>query len=80
MASNGSAAAGAPLVIDCDTCVMRRTNACRDCVVTFLIDGEGRSGGGRSGSAVVVDVAELRALRLLAEQGLVPSLRHRTSA
>ena len=80
MDTNGSAAADAPLVIDCDTCVMRRTNACRDCVVTFLIDGQGRAGGGRSTDAVVIDVAELRALRLLADQGLVPSLRHRTSA
>ena len=58
------------ITIDCDTCVMRRTDTCRDCVVTFLESIEGRS-------AVVVDVAELRALRLLADQGLVPRLRHR---
>ena len=58
------------ITIDCDTCVMRRTDTCRDCVVTFLESIEGRS-------AVVVDVAELRALRLLADQGMVPRLRHR---
>ena len=58
------------ITIDCDTCVMRRTDTCRDCVVTFLESIEGRD-------AVVVDVAELRALRLLADQGLVPRLRHR---
>ena len=60
----------ADLTIDCDTCVMRRIDTCRDCVVTFLESIEGRS-------AVVVDVAELRALRLLADQGMVPRLRHR---
>ena len=81
MATNGSASAEAPLVIDCDTCVMRRTGVCRDCVVSFLLDGQGRSvGGGRHTDAVVVDAAELRALRLLADQGLVPALRHRSSA
>ena len=58
------------ITIDCDTCVMRRTDACSDCVVTFLESIEPRT-------AVVVDVGELRALRLLADQGLVPRLRHR---
>jgi hypothetical protein len=58
------------ITIDCDTCVMRRTDACNDCVVTFLESIEPRT-------AVVVDVGELRALRLLADQGLVPRLRHR---
>ena len=58
------------ITIDCDTCVMRRTEACADCVVTFLVSVEERG-------AVVVDVNELRALRLLADQGMVPRLRHR---
>ena len=58
------------ITIDCDTCIMRRTDACNDCVVTFLESIEPRT-------AVVVDVGELRALRLLADQGLVPRLRHR---
>ncbi len=62
----------ATVTIDCDTCVMRRTEACRDCVVTFLVSTERRDH-----EAVVVDVAELRALRLLADQGMVPRLRHR---
>jgi len=61
------------ITIDCDTCVMRRTEACRDCVVTFLVSLEDRG-------AVVVDVAELRALRLLADQGMVPRLRHRRAS
>ena len=28
------------LVIDCGTCVMRRTNACTDCMVTFLLESD----------------------------------------
>jgi hypothetical protein len=42
---------------------------CEDCVVTFFC-------GREPGEAVVVDVAEYRAVRLLGESGLVPRLRH----
>jgi hypothetical protein len=59
-----------PLVIDCDQCVMQHTEACDDCVVTFICSRE-------PGDAVVVDVDEFRALRLLSYSGLVPELRHR---
>lgn len=58
------------LRIDCDECALDGTAACADCVVTFLC---ARDDGG----AVVIDVAEVRALRMFAEGGLVPSLRHR---
>ena len=58
------------IVIDCDTCVARDTEACTDCVVTHLCPDE-------PGTAVVIDVAELRALRLLRDAGLAPELRHR---
>jgi hypothetical protein len=61
----------APLVIDCDTCVMRHTEACADCLVTFLCDDRDRDG------AIVIDVAEARAATLLARAGLAPALRHR---
>lgn len=57
------------LEISCDDCVMDGTSACADCVVTFLL-------GREPGDAVVIDVAEVRALRLLADGGLVPRLRH----
>ena len=63
-------AANEPLTIDCHECVMQATTACDDCVVTFLCSRE-------PDDAVVVDVAEVRALRLLAETGLTPPLRHR---
>jgi hypothetical protein len=48
---------------------MEGTDACGDCVVTFLCERE-------PGEAVVIDVAEVRALRLLAGGGLAPALRH----
>lgn len=61
---------GDVLTIDCGTCELRHTTACVDCVVSFVCDR-------RAGEAVVVDVAEARALRLLGQGGLVPTLRHR---
>jgi hypothetical protein len=57
-------------VIDCDVCVARDTPACTDCVVTFLCSRA-------PDEAVVIVVAEARALRLLGDAGLVPRLRHR---
>jgi hypothetical protein len=57
------------LRIDCDTCIMDGTTACEDCVVTFIV-------GRQPGDAVVVDVVTERALRLLGEGGLLPTLRH----
>ena len=58
-----------PLVIDCATCIGPSVGACDDCVVTFLCDRDPED-------AVVIDVGEARALRLLAEADLVPRLRH----
>lgn len=58
-----------PLTIDCDTCAMQDTDACDDCVVTFLV-------GRRPGDAVIIDVGVERALRVLGDGGLVPVLRH----
>lgn len=48
---------------------MRNTTACDDCVVTFLVNRE-------PGDAIVIDVVEERAVRMLARAGLVPDLRH----
>jgi hypothetical protein len=60
------------MVIDCESCIMRDTDACADCVVTFVI-------GTEPAGALVVDAAEFRALRLLGQAGLVPQLRHRAT-
>jgi hypothetical protein len=57
--------------IDCEDCAMAGTNACDDCVVSFIVSRE-------PGDAVVVDAVEERALRTLSESGLVPPVRHRS--
>lgn len=57
------------LRIDCDECQMQHTSTCDDCIVTFLVNRE-------PDDAVVIDVAEVRTARLLADAGLVPELRH----
>lgn len=58
------------LTIDCNDCVMQHTEACADCVVSFICSRE-------PGDAVIVDVGEYRALKMLSDSGLVPELRHR---
>jgi len=60
------------MVIDCDTCAMQDTDTCADCVVSFVISTD-------PGEALVFDLAQLRAIRLLGEAGLVPRLRHRAT-
>jgi hypothetical protein len=49
---------------------MRATPACNDCMVSYLCDRD-------DDDAVVFDLVEYRAVRLLADAGLLPSLRHR---
>ena len=66
----GGSQDGDVLVIDCAECVLEGTDACADCVVTWLVERE-------PGEAVVIDVAEVRTLRTLQQGGLVPRLRHR---
>jgi hypothetical protein len=56
------------MVIDCETCVARFTDACSDCVVTFLCDETG---------PVEVDASEARVLRLLRDEGLAPDVLHK---
>ena len=55
--------------ISCDDCEMQGTSTCDDCIVTFICERE-------PGDAVVIDVEEARAVRLLERAGLVPGLRH----
>jgi hypothetical protein len=59
--------------IDCDDCRMQHTSACEDCVVTFVLNRE-------PGDALVIDAEEARAVRLLADAGLLPQLRHEARA
>lgn len=65
----GTETADGVLTIDCDACVMQGTDVCADCVVSLICSSE-------PDEAVVIDVAEIRALRMLGEAGLVPRLRH----
>lgn len=57
------------LTIDCADCAYEGTTTCDDCMVTFLCSR-------RPGEAVVIDLDEARAVRLLGEAGLTPPLRH----
>jgi hypothetical protein len=61
------------LTISCEECVMRDTDACDGCVVSFIC-------GREPDDAVIIDVAEARAIRLLGRSGLVPPLRHQTAS
>jgi hypothetical protein len=54
------------VIIDCDTCRVRGP-ACGDCVVTVML--------GLPGTRPSLDVAEQRAIGVLAASGLVPPLR-----
>ena len=66
---DGPAMSGATISICCDDCVLQRTEACGDCLVSFILERD-------ADDAVVIDAAEARAVKLLARAGLVPSLRH----
>jgi len=56
------------ITIDCESCSLRTTEACSDCVVSFLLDRE-------PDDAVVIDADEARAMRMLERAGLLPTLR-----
>jgi hypothetical protein len=54
------------MLIDCDTCIARGA-ACRDCVITVLLDGPP--------ARVDLDEDERAAMGSLAQAGLLPPLR-----
>jgi hypothetical protein len=57
------------MLIDCDQCALQHTSACDDCLVSFVLSRD-------PDDAVVIDVEEARAIRMLSRVGLVPELRH----
>ena len=59
----------ATISISCDDCELRGSSACDDCLVSFVLSRD-------PDDAVVVDVDEARAMRMLSRAGLVPVLRH----
>lgn len=68
VSAHANPAAETSLTIDCDCCVLEGSDACSDCLVTFLLERE-------PDDAVVIDADEERAVRLLERAGLVPTLR-----
>lgn len=60
------------MLIDCDACALKDSDACGDCVVTFLVE--------RPEGAIVFDVEEERALRSLQRAGLAPGSRFAAGA
>ena len=69
--TSSTAASDQPvLMISCDTCVMKDTDACGDCMMSVLCETPAEG-------AVILNLQELRDIRLLAQAGLVPTLRHR---
>lgn len=74
------------LTISCDECSMQCTSACDDCVVTFLlrsdVDTDTDGGDGAADHPVhheplVLDLDQVRVVRLLGKAGLVPDLKYR---
>jgi hypothetical protein len=57
------------LVISCETCCMRDTATCADCVVTHVLSPP-------SVEPISFDDEEVRVVRLLVRAGMVPTLRH----
>lgn len=60
---------GDVISISCEDCELRGGDACDDCLVSFVLSRD-------PDDAVVIDVSEARALRMLSGAGLVPRLRH----
>jgi hypothetical protein len=57
------------MLISCDDCRMQGTDACDDCVVSYILD--------KPEGAVVFDAAEERAIRAMTTAGLLPEVRWR---
>ena len=56
------------LTIDCECCTLRNSDACDDCVVSFLL-------GSEPDDAVVIDADEARAMRCSSRPDWCPTLR-----
>lgn len=62
--------------ISCDECVMQKTSACGDCVVTFLLDEGPIHERAPNGALVDLDDEQARVIQLFGRAGMVPRLRH----
>ena len=74
------------LTIDCDDCSMQCTSACDDCVVSFLLRSDaddahdGGSGHTTCHQPLVLDLDQVRVVRLLGKAGLVPDLKYEAAS
>jgi hypothetical protein len=57
------------LIISCETCCMRGTSTCADCVVTHVLSPA-------EVESVALDDEQMRVVRLLVRAGMMPTLRH----
>jgi hypothetical protein len=64
---------GSTIAISCDECRLQHTDACDDCLVSFVLRRE-------PDDALVIDADEAREVRRLADTGLVPALRFSSRA
>jgi len=55
------------MLISCDDCRMQGTDACQDCVVSYILE--------KPEGAVVFDAAQERAIREMSRAGLLPDVR-----
>ena len=62
------------LIISCDSCCMRATATCADCIVTHVLSPATTEAA--SSESVDLDDEEMRVVRLLVRAGMMPTLRH----
>jgi ketopantoate hydroxymethyltransferase len=62
------------ITIDCDSCSMRRTATCADCIVTHILSPAPVE------LMLVGDSEEARVVRLLEAAGMLPTLRFREAS
>lgn len=66
------------LTIACESCALRRSTACNDCVVTFVLQADDELNG-EEPALLDLDDDQGRVVDLFVKAGLVPRLRHRAS-
>lgn len=66
---DGQASHQSSQVVSCGDCVMQYTDHCNDCLVSFIC-------GREPDDAVIIDVAEAQAVRLLTGAGMLPTIKH----
>jgi hypothetical protein len=64
------------LSISCDDCSLQCTDACTDCVVTYVLRAsDERDDAAREVDGLALDCDEARVVRLFGKAGLVPELK-----